>query len=181
MIVVFRLTHRPFRDQRISTHCGLVARAFGADKIIYSGEKDEKYENSIKNVAGKFGGRFSIEYVESWRKAINHYKKKKFSIVHLTVYGLEIKKQINKIKKLKKLLIIIGGEKVPWEVYRLADFNISVTSQPHSEVAALAVFLDKYSSGKELNKKFPKPKLKIIPRERGKRVVEKQKGAGIKL
>ena len=38
MIVVLRLGHRIGRDARISTHCGLVARALGANKIIYSGD-----------------------------------------------------------------------------------------------------------------------------------------------
>ncbi len=172
MIVVFRIGHRPFRDQRISTHCGLVARAFGADKMVYSGQKDEKYEESITKVAGRFGGKFSIEYVESYRKVISDYKKKKFSVVHLSVYGLEVQKQISKIRKNKKILLIIGGEKVPWEVYQLADFNVSVTNQPHSEVAALAIFLDRYFSGKELEKKFA-GKIKIIPQERGKKVIQK--------
>ncbi len=169
MLVVFRLGHRPFRDQRISTHCGLVSRALGADKIIYSGEKDDSFEKSVNGVAERFGGRFKIGYSDSWKKTIHFYKKKKFSIVHLTVYGLPIQKQISKIRKSRNLLLIIGGEKVPWEIYQLADCNISVTSQPHSEVAALAIFLDRYFSGKELGKKFP-GKIKIIPEAKGKNV-----------
>ena len=154
MIIVLRLSHRPFRDQRISTHCGLVSRAFGADKIIYSGEKDDSLENSINKVAQNFGGKFSIEYTDSPRKIISLYKKKKFLAVHLTMYGLPVQKQIRKIKKSKNILLIIGGEKVPPEIYQLADCNISVTGQPHSEVASLAVFLDKYLSGKELERNF---------------------------
>jgi len=173
MIIVLRLGHRPFRDQRISTHCGLVSRALGADKIIYSGEKDENFENSIEKVVKIFGGKFPIQYIDSPRKIIQLYKKKKFLVVHLTMYGLPIQKTISKIKKSKNILVVIGGEKVPPEIYHLSDFNISVTSQPHSEAAALAVFLDKYFSGKELEKNF-KGKLKIIPHERGKEVVGKK-------
>src|SRR3989338_5793266 len=150
MIIILRLGHRPFRDQRISTHCGLVARAFGADKIIYSGEKDDKFENSIRGVVGNFGGKFEIRHTESWKKTLSEYRKKGFKIVHLTMYGLQIQKEIRKIKKCKKLLVVIGGEKVQPEAYQLADFNVSVTNQPHSEAAALAVFLDKYFGGKEL-------------------------------
>lgn len=172
MIIVLRLGHRPFRDQRISTHCGLVSRAFGADKIIYSGEKDENFENSIEKVVKNFGGKFSIQYIDSPRKIIQLYKKKKFLVVHLTMYGLPIQKTISKIKKSKNILVVIGGEKVPPEFYQLADYNISVTNQPHSEVAGLSVFLDKYFSGKELDKNF-KGKLKIIPQEKGKKVLGK--------
>ncbi|HDN90942.1 MAG TPA: tRNA (cytidine(56)-2'-O)-methyltransferase, partial [Candidatus Aenigmarchaeota archaeon] len=40
-IVVVRLSHRKKRDQRVSTHVALVARAFGAEGIFYSGEKDK--------------------------------------------------------------------------------------------------------------------------------------------
>ena len=170
MLVILRLGHRTFRDQRISTHCGLVSRAFGADKIIYTGLKDEKFEQSIKKVADRFGGNFTIEYSDSSRKIISHYRKKKFVIVHLTVYGLELQKRIGKIKKSKNILVVVGGEKVPPEIYQEADYNISVTTQPHSEVAALAIFLHEYFGGKELGKKF-NGKLQIIPQERGKRVI----------
>ena len=174
MLVILRLGHRPFRDQRISTHCGLVSRAFGADKIIYSGQKDDSLEKSINSVTERFGGKFSIEYTENEKKIIQEHKKKKFKIVHLTVYGLQIQKEIRKIKKQKKLLVIIGGEKVNWEVYQLADYNISVTNQPHSEIAALSVFLDRYFDGKELDKEF-KGQIKIIPQERGKKVLGQHK------
>ena len=41
MIEVLRLGHRISRDKRISTHVALVARAFGASKIYYTGQKDK--------------------------------------------------------------------------------------------------------------------------------------------
>jgi tRNA (cytidine56-2'-O)-methyltransferase len=74
------------------------------------------------------------------------------------------------IKKHKNVLLVIGGEKVPPELYELADYNVSVGLQPHSEVAALAITLDRYFAGKELRKKF-KDGLKIIPKEKGKKVI----------
>ena len=167
MITVLRLEHRPFRDQRITTHCGLVARALGASAFVYSGQQDDKLENSIRGVVGNFGGKFSIQYTESWKTFLKGFKGKK---IHLTMYGLPMQKQIQKIRKHRNILLIIGGEKVPFEVYKLADYNISVTSQPHSEVAALAIFLDKYFVGKELEKKFPGAKKKVIPNSRLKQV-----------
>ncbi len=173
MIVVLRLGHRIGRDDRISTHCGLVSRALGADSIIYSGEHDEKMVDGIKEVRDRFGGKFKAEYNPNWRAVIKQYKKKKFSVVHLTVYGIPIKKKITAIRKNKKLLVIIGGEKVPGEVYQLADYNVSVSLQPHSEVAALAIFLHEYFKGKELEKKFTKAKIAIVPQEKGKKVIEK--------
>jgi tRNA (cytidine56-2'-O)-methyltransferase len=174
MIAVLRLGHRQKRDERLSTHVGLAARALGASEVIYSGEEDSGIIESVKNVTERWGGSFAARYEKSWKKAIESCKKKKFCIVHLTMYGLPLKKKIVKIRKAKKILVIVGSEKVPSEIYRLADYNISITSQPHSEVAALAIFLHELQKGKELEKKFRKAKLVIVPQERGKKVVEKK-------
>ena len=51
MIIVLRMGHRQKRDERLSTHCGLVARALGADRIIYSGERDGKLLYSVNDVS----------------------------------------------------------------------------------------------------------------------------------
>jgi tRNA (cytidine56-2'-O)-methyltransferase len=171
MISILRIGHRLGRDDRISTHCGLVARAFGASEIIYSGETDDKLIEGLKDVTKRWGGQFKIAYEKNWRRLIKKYKKKSV-VVHLTMYGLPVNKEIGKLRRKKNLLVIIGSEKVPGEIYQLADYNIAVTSQPHSEVAALAVFLHEYFHGKELNKKFKKAKIKIIPQSRGKKVIE---------
>ncbi len=173
MIVILRLGHRVGRDDRISTHCGLVARALGADYIIYSGDHDHKMVEGIQKVSERFGGNFKVAYNSSWRHVIMDYKKKKFLIVHLTTYGMPIQKKINKIRKSKKILIIVGSEKVPGEVYDLTDYNVAVTNQPHSEVAALSIFVNQYLGKKSLEKKFPKAKITIIPQEKGKKVIEK--------
>jgi tRNA (cytidine56-2'-O)-methyltransferase len=175
MIHVLRLGHRQKRDERLSTHVGLVSRALGASGITYSGEEDSGLLESIKSVRDRWGGKFEVGYEKSWKRAIDQAKKKKFCIVHLTMYGMPLKKKIGKIRKSRKILIIVGSEKVPYEVYKMADYNVSVTSQPHSEVAALAIFLHELQRGKELEKKFPKAKLQIIPQEKRKKVVEKGK------
>jgi tRNA (cytidine56-2'-O)-methyltransferase len=169
MVTVLRLGHRKKRDARLSTHCGLAARALGADSIIYSGEKDCQLLESIKKVSKQWGGRFSVSYEANWRKVIRNFHGTK---VHLTMYGLPLQTKIREIRKRKRILVIIGGEKVPGEVYRAVDYNIAVTNQPHSEVAALAVFLHEYHSGRELDRKF-NGKLKIVPQEFGKRIINK--------
>ncbi len=174
MITILRLGHRIKRDERLSTHCGLAARALGANKIIFSGEHDESLVNSVNEVSERWGGSFAASYESNWKKVISSYKKKKFALVHLSMYGLPVQKEIRKIRKKKNLLVIIGSEKVPGEVYHHADFNIAVSNQPHSEVAALSIFLHEYFKGKELDRKFSKAKIRIEPQERGKRVVEKK-------
>lgn len=165
---ILRLGHRIKRDERISTHCGLVARALYADGIIYSGEKDNVLLDSVKKVVENFGGPFEVKYEKNWKEVIKKWKGK---VVHLTMYGKPIQDKIEEIKNSREnLLIVIGGEKVPGEVYHLADWNVAITNQPHSEIAALAIFLDKIFEGKELKKEF-KGKLKIIPQEKGKKII----------
>jgi len=166
MITILRLGHRYKRDERISTHCGLVARAFGASSIIYSGEHDQHLIDSINRVSENWGSGFSVSYEKNWRKVIQDFKGTK---VHLTMYGMPFEKQLSKFNTKRNILIIIGSEKVPGEVYQMADYNIAVYNQPHSEVAALAIILDR------LNKKpkLKSAKKKIVPQERGKKVIEK--------
>jgi tRNA (cytidine56-2'-O)-methyltransferase len=169
-ITILRIGHRLGRDERLSTHCGLASRALGAEEIIYSGEEDKKLLESINSINEKWGSDFVARYEKNFRKVIDDYKAKKYLIVHLTMYGLPIEKNIAKIRKSKKVMVIIGSEKVPGEVYQKADMNIAVTNQPHSELAALTIFLHEYFEGKELAKRF-NGKIKIIPQERGKKLV----------
>lgn len=170
MIVVLRLGHRISRDKRITTHVALVARAFGADKIIIS-TSDRKIEKNIQSICKRFGGDFQIETGLDYKKIIKQWNG---IIVHLTMYGDELNKSINKIDKNRDLLVIVGAEKVPSQIYDMADFNISVGNQPHSEVAALAIFLDRYTRGKWQEKQF-NGKIEILPSNKGKKVVSKDK------
>ena len=79
---------------------------------------------------------------------------------------------LSKINKNDDILIIVGSEKVPPYFYEIANFNISVGNQPHSEVAALAIFLDRYMRGNWQSKKF-NGKIEIIPSNNGKEVLSK--------
>ena len=42
------------------------------------------------------------------------------------------------------ILFIVGAEKVPPWVFELADYNIAVGNQPHSEIAALAIAMNNF-------------------------------------
>lgn len=172
-IIVLRYGHRDVRDYRVTTHCCLVARALGAEKVIIEGNEDASIRESIEGVAKNWGQGFELSFTDSWKKTITEYKNKKFFVVHLTMYGLPLQKEIKKIRKQKKILVIIGSQKVVSEVYQKADKNISVTQQPHSEIAALAVALDWIQDGKELGRKFRNPKIAIVPQEKGKKVLKK--------
>jgi len=170
MIIVLRIGHRIARDKRITTHVALVARAFGADKILIDNE-DKKIEETLRSTCGRFGGDFEIQTGVDRKKIIKNWKG---VVVHLTMYGDELEKSVNRIDKNEDLLVIVGAEKVPPMIYEVADFNISVGNQPHSEVSALAVFLDKYSNGGWMDKKF-NGKIEILPSNKGKKVITKEK------
>jgi len=174
-IYVLRLGHRQIRDKRATAHLFLVARAFGADKIIYAGQKDGRLEDTARKVVGTWGGTFEVEYEEDWRKILENWKADDGEIVHLTMYGLPIQDVINLIRDSSKdKIIVVGGAKVPSEVFKLADWNVSVTFQPHSEISALSVFLHELFQGKELSKTFQDSEIEIVPQARGKKVIRKE-------
>ena len=91
------------------------------------------------------------------------------------MYGEDYRKVIKEIPRDKPLAIVVGGAKVPASIYRMADYNVSVGNQPHSEVAALALFLDKLQDGKSVDRKFSNPKLEIIPDLERKNVIDHEK------
>lgn len=177
-IAVLRLGHRLPRDERISTHVALVARAFGADRMIYSGQHDQGLESSVLRLVSSFGGDFTVGYEKNFRKVIREHKAKGFTVVHLSMYSTPLPEALPKLNRELEtgngqLLIVVGSEAVPGDIFELAGFNVSVTSQPHSEVAALAILLDRLMDGKELERGFDerfKGKVRIEPSERGKRV-----------
>ena len=170
MIVVLRLGHRYVRDYRVSTHLALVARAFGAEKMLVSSIEDE-VKASIEEVNDRWGGNFIIEEIgDRWKSIIREWKNYNRSVVHLTMYGININDVIDEVRT-RDLMIIVGAEKVPSEVYELSNYNIAIGNQPHSEIAALAVFLDRYFEGNELTKTFH-GKLRIKPSNKHK-IVEK--------
>jgi tRNA (cytidine56-2'-O)-methyltransferase len=172
-VEVLRLGHRYVRDARITTHLFLTARAFGASKVTYSAQRDEKLEERVKRVTKIWGGPFDVEYEQDWKRKITNWKEKNGEVVHLTFYGLPIRDVIREVRdSAKDKLIVVGGTKVPGIVYKLSDWNVSVTSQPHSEISALSVFLHELFEGGELSKLFKNAKLRIVPQSRGKRVLK---------
>lgn len=171
MISVLRIGHRIKRDKRITTHVCLVARMFGADEILI-GTKDDRIEENIRSVCKRFGGPF---HIQTGINALQYVKKWKGTIVHLTMYGEKLDNAIKEIDKTKDLLVIVGAEKVPFEYYELADINVSVGNQPHSEVAALAIFLDRHTQGRWQEKTF-NGKIIIHPSKKGKNVQALQEG-----
>lgn len=170
-IVILRIGHRIPRDARVTTHVCLAARAFGADGIIISDVVDDKLRQTIEGVVNQFGGTFYIKMGVPWKKSITDWLAKGGEVIHLTVYGLPLPEVIEQVRgSPRDKLVVVGGPKVPGEIYQIATHNVSITKQPHSEVASLGVFLDWYFQGKEFYKVFEDAKLKINSSKSGKKV-----------
>jgi tRNA (cytidine56-2'-O)-methyltransferase len=169
VIEVVRIGQRLVRDDRVTTHVALVSRAFGAEKIFMT-EVNPEIKDTLDKINENWGGNFIVEFIDKWKTTVKKKKDEKFTIVHLTMYGQNINDIQDKLQEEENILVVVGAEKVPREIYELADFNVGVGSQPHSEISALAILLDRIQEGKQLKKEFPDAKRTIIPTEKGKNV-----------
>jgi len=170
-INVLRLDHRSKRDARITTHVCLTSRAFGASKIYLSGEEDEKLMKNVEDLVKRWGGNFQVEYKKSYMNLIEEWQNNNGEVIHLTMYGSQVQDAIEEIRESPKdKLIVVGGSRVPTKVYRKSDYNVSITKQPHSEVASLAVFQHMLMDGSEFDLEFNNAVFEVIPTVEGKRV-----------
>ena len=175
-VVVLRWGHRP-RDQRVTTHVALTARAMGASGIILAETSDQTVRMSVEKVVERWGGPFFIKEDAPLKETVKKWRANNGIVVHLTAYGenIETSDVLDRIKETgKDVLVIVGSQKVPPEFFseEISDFNVAIGNQPHSECSSLAVFLDRYFEGKELTRKFEGAKLIIKPQKRGKKVVK---------
>ncbi len=169
-IEVLRLGHRPQRDQRVTTHVALTARALGAS-AIHIAEDDAQIVRSVRAVTQRFGGSFAIDSGTGWKGPIKAWQVAGGQVVHLTMYGMPLGDAVPRIaKRGRNVLLVVGAEKVPGDLYAMADENVAVGSQPHSEIAALALALDRLRAGTWENDVYAGAKLQVIPTPKGKRV-----------
>jgi tRNA (cytidine56-2'-O)-methyltransferase len=149
----------------------LTARALGADGIIVTGNRDRRLVETINRVTKQFGGSFTIEMGKSWRESVLQFRRSGGKVIHLTAYGMPLPRVIGAMRGWSgDLLVVVGAEKVPGELYHIADWNVAVTNQPISEVSALGVFLDWLSEHRDLERPFSNAVIRIVPTEHGKKV-----------
>ena len=175
-VVVLRWGHRP-RDERLTTHVALTARAMGAVGIILADVKDERMQRTIGEVIKNWGGSFFFQMGDSWKRVLKNWKDDSGIVVHLTAYGENIQTSdvIQRIQATEKdIMVIVGSRKVPSDFFssKVSDFNVAIGNQPHSECSSLAVFLDRLFEGKELSREFENARLRIVPQKHGKKLFE---------
>jgi len=190
-VAVLRYGHRPGRDDRMTTHVGLTARALGADRVIFPDNAGQSAE-TVRDITDRFGGPFAVELRADQKAIVRDFEG---VVVHLTMYGERVQDVETEIREAvglpdtgddadaegeptapRDLLVVVGGEKVPWALYERADFNVGVTNQPHSEVAGLAVFLDRLFEGAELDREWEGADRTVVPEPTGKTVVDADEG-----
>jgi len=170
-IFILRIGHRVFRDSRVTTHVCLTARALGADGVIIADQEDKVVESTIRDVTNRFGGPFDVQSGKPWKQAVREWRAIGGRIVHLTAYGLPLPKMLPEILDAEEdVLVVVGSEKMPGEIFKVADWNVSVTNQPMSEVAALAIFLDWFKQHREFEHEFSKAQVQIVPSRSGKEI-----------
>lgn len=168
---MLRLGHRPERDKRITTHVGLTSRLLGAEGMLLASD-DPGIVKTIDDVVQRWGGNFYVKNNINFRQEIRDWKAAGGKVCHLSMYGVNLPTVVNELKQCEKLMIVVGAEKVPPEIYQLSDWNVAVGSQPHSEVAAVAITMDRIAEGEPLDIVFPGAELTIVPSEKGKKVIE---------
>ena len=133
-------------------------------------EVNPEIKDTIEKINNTWGGDFVIEFIDNWKSVIKDKKNEGYKIVHLSMYGEKINQIQSQLRLEDKMLIVVGAEKVPREIYELADYNVGVGNQPHSEISALAILLDRIQDGEQFEKTFANAKRKIIPTKNGKNV-----------
>jgi tRNA (cytidine56-2'-O)-methyltransferase len=147
----------------------LTARAFGADEVILAGEEDPSALETWNSVTEKFGGDFECRYEAKPMGWLRRFSKNG-TVIHLTMYGEPWREAVESIPRDAPVVVVVGGTKVPGEIFRIADHNVSIGNQPHSEVAALAVFLESWMGPINESIRFAGGEIEVVPSERAKRV-----------
>ncbi len=104
---------------------------------------------------------FQSDYKKVLDSASN-YKK-----VYLTRYGTPLQGVLYSMRTYRNLFLIVTEQEAFKTMFSYADFGVSITDQPHSSSAAVAIFLHEFYSGRELAMHFENARYKIVPSSRG--------------
>jgi tRNA (cytidine56-2'-O)-methyltransferase len=123
----------------LTTHLALVARALGAERF-WLHPPDPAVAERLRAVGRRWGGAFEVLPSTDWKTTVRQFDG---AVVHLTMYGEPLDRIAPRLRRRRRILAVVGGAKVPPALYALADANVAVGHQPHSEVAALALLIDR--------------------------------------
>ena len=153
--------------EKVTDLC-LIARAFGASGIVFTSNDKKlaaKSQRFCRDICDKWGGSFSVSFTNSWKDYIK--SKRNYKTIYLTRYGIPIRQAEYALRTYKNMLIIVSFSEKIKELYDIADFNISITSQPHTMASSMTALLRTYYRDRELSMHFENAKYKIIPEQHG--------------
>ncbi len=134
---------------------------------MYLHPPDPALAERVRAVTARWGGSFEVVPAPEWKRVVREFEG---DVVHLTMYGMPAARVLPRLARSSRVLLVVGGAKVPPELYRLARWNVAVGHEPHSEVAAAAVVLVALRGVPGPGAR-PGARQRIVPRARGKRVV----------
>ena len=178
---VLRLGYRKGRDPRITTHLALVSRALGGTRFLLAGDEDDDLFENVASVNERFGGAMYCEHIKGSMGWLKRFVEDDAGdgepgvAIHLTMYGQPYREVIPQIRRDRPVVLIVGGAKVPGDVFKHSQYNVAVGNQPHSEVAALALFMEAWFGDGGTERHFPDARLVIEPSARGKSVHDKER------
>jgi tRNA (cytidine56-2'-O)-methyltransferase len=135
---------------------------------MYLEPPDTDLARRVGEVSRSWGGDFGVIGLDNWRPLV---RSSDVLVVHLTMYGLPLERVLPRLRRAPRVLLVVGGAKVPPDLYRLSDVNVAVGHQPHSEVAAVALLLDRLL-GPPRSGRWPGARRSVVPRARGKKIIE---------
>jgi tRNA (cytidine56-2'-O)-methyltransferase len=150
----------------------VTSRALGASEITFIGKKDTQLADYMNKMASKWGGKFKVSFAKSYQEFMK--SSDKAIKIYLTRYGTSLTEKSAMISTYKRIVLIVTDKEDVDYINKVADFKISITSQPHCSAAAIAVFLHEYYKGRELAMHFENAKYKIS--EKGDAEIKRQNG-----
>ncbi len=133
---------------------------------MYLHPPDPALAARVGAVARRWGGVFEVLPAEDWKAVVRSFDG---PTVHLTMYGLPLARVLPRFARSRRVLLVVGGAKVPGDLYRRVTYNVGVGHQPHSEVAAVAVVLERLL-GLPSPRALAGARQAIVPQARGKRL-----------
>ena len=153
--------------EKVTDIC-LIARAFGASEIVFTmndSKLKSKAQRFCNDICKKWGGSFSVSFTNNWKAYIKN--KRNYKTIYLTRYGTPMRQAEYVLRTYKNMLIIASFSEKINELYTIADFNISITSQPHTVASSITSLLRAYYRNRELSMHFENAKYKVIPEPHG--------------
>jgi len=141
----------------------LTARAFGAAEITFVGKSDSTLLKYMANLNKKWGGSFRVKFAKNYNDVLKSASK--YTKVYLTRFGMPLQSKSYILKTYKNMVLIVSTTEINKKLHQVADYNISISTQPHCGAAAIAIFLHEFYNGRELAMHFENAKLKLLPTE----------------